>query len=130
MVFKKFKVNNFFKIIQLIFLFTFPVITLADDIKGSGWFAMDEDGDKKIILFEKDGSFTYLNVSMKSGNEGNVYSDDRDTWKEENSNLVLSFTDGYKICSLKPVDWSKEMMSGTCINKQGNVETMQLRLIK
>ena len=130
MVFKKFKVNNFFKIIQLIFLFTFPVITLADDIKGSGWFALDEDGDKKIILFEKDGSFTYLNVSMKSGNEGYVYSDDRDTWKEENSNLVLSFTDGYKICSLKPVDWSKEMMSGTCINKQGNVETMQLRLIK
>ena len=130
MVLKKIKVNNFFKIIQLIFLFTFPVITLADDIKGSGWSSIDEDGDKKIILFEKDGSFTYLNVSMKSGNEGNVYSDDRDTWKEENNNLVLSFTDGYKICSLKPIDWSKEMMSGTCINKKVNVETMQLRLIK
>ena len=130
MVLKKIKVNNFFKIIQLIFLFTFPVITLADDIKGSGWSSIDEDGDKKIILFEKDGSFTYLNVSMKSGNEGNVYSDDRDTWKEENNNLVLSFTDGYKICSLKPIDWSKEMVSGTYINKKGNVETMQLRLIK
>ena len=130
MVLKEFKVNNFFKIIQLIFLFTFPVITLADDIKGSGWSSIDEDGDKKIILFEKDGSFTYLNVSMKSGNEGNVYSDDRDTWKEENNKLVLSFTDGYKLCSLKPIDWSKEMMSGTCINKKGNVETMQLRLIK
>ena len=130
MVLKKIKVNNFFKIIQLIFLFTFPVITLADDIKGSGWSSIDEDGDKKIILFEKDGSFTYLNVSMKSGNEGNVYSDHRDTWKEENNNLVLSFTDGYKICSLKPIDWSKEMMSGTCINKKGNVETIQLRLIK
>ena len=130
MVLKKFKVNNFFKIIQLIFLLTFPVITLADDIKGSGWFAIDEDGDKRIILFEKDGSFTYLNVSMNSGNEGNVYSDDRDTWKEENNNLVLSFTDGYKICSLKPIDWSKEIMSGTCINKKGYVETMKLRLIK
>ena len=67
---------------------------------------------------------------MKSGNEGNVYSDARDTWKEENNNLVLSLTDGYKICSLKPIDCSKEMMSGTCINKKGNVETMQLRLIK
>jgi len=130
MVFKKIQVNTFLKIIQLIFIFTFPVITLADEIKGNGWFAIDEDGDKKIILFEKDGSFTYLNVSMKSGNEGNVYSDDRDTWKEENNNLVLSFTDGYKICSLKPIDWPKKMMSGTCINKKGNVETMQLRLIK
>ena len=130
MVFKKFKVNNFFKIIYFIFLFTFPVITLANGMKGSGWFAIDEDGDKKIILFEKDGSFTYLNISNKSGNEGNVYSDYRDTWKEENNNLVLSFTDGYKICSLKPIDWSKEMMGGTCINKKGKVETMQLRLIK
>ena len=51
MVPKKFKVNNFFKIIQLIFLFTFPVIMLADDIKGSGWFSIDEDGDKKNYTF-------------------------------------------------------------------------------
>ena len=51
MVLKKFNVNNFFKIIQLIFLFTFPVITLADDIKGSGWFSIDEDGDKKNYTF-------------------------------------------------------------------------------
>ena len=130
MVFKKFKVNNFFKIIQLIFIFTFPVITLANHIKGSGWFAIEEDGDKKIILLEKDGSFTYLNVVSQSGNEGNVYSDNRDTWKEDNNNLILSFTDGFKICSLKSFDWSEEIMSGTCINKNGLVETMQLRQIK
>ena len=53
MVLKKFKVNNFFKIIQLIFLFNFPVITFADDIKGSGWSSIDEDGDKKNYTFWK-----------------------------------------------------------------------------
>ena len=53
MVLKKIKVNNFFKIIQLIFLFTFPVITLADDIKGSGWSSIDEDGDKKLYFLKK-----------------------------------------------------------------------------
>ena len=130
MILKKIQANNFLKIIQLILIFTFPVITLANDIKGSGWFATEEDGDKKIILLEKDGSFTYLNVISQSGNEGNVFSDNRDTWKEENNNLILSFTDGYKICSLQTFNWSEEMMSGTCINKKGLVETMQLRLIR
>ena len=130
MVSKKNQLTNFLKIIQLIFIFTFPVITLADEIKGSGWLATEEDGDKKIILFEKDGSFTYLNVISQSGNEGNLYSDNRDTWKEENNNLILSFTDGYKICSLQTLNWSEEMMSGTCINKKGLVEKMQLRFIR
>jgi len=131
MIFKKVKVKKFLKIIPFLFLFFSPVITLADEIKGSGWFATDKDGDKKIILFDKDGSFTYLNVISHSGNEGRVFSGVRNTWKEEENNkLILSFNDGYKLCSLIREDWSREIINGSCINKVGNFEYMQLRLIK
>ena len=131
MIFKKVKVKNFLKIIPFLFLFFSPVITLADEIKGSGWFATEKDGDKKIILFDKDGSFTFLNVISQSGNEGRVFSGVRNTWKEEENNkLILSFNDGYKLCSLIREDWSREIINGSCINKAGNFDYMQLRLIK
>ena len=127
-IYKYFK--NLLKIITLLFLFNYSYYGLAEEIGGNGWYATYEDGDKKIILFEKDGSFTYLNVSQLSGNEGNVYGDDNETWKEVNNKLILSFNDGYRICSLIREKWSREIMNGSCINKQGHSGNMQLRLIK
>ena len=107
MILKKVKVKNFLKIIPFLFLFISPVITIAEERKGNGWFATDKDGDKKIILFDKDGSFTYLNVISHSGNEGRVFGGVKNTWKEENNKLILSFNDGYKLCSLIREDWSR-----------------------
>ena len=122
--------KNLTKIISLFSFALFPVTTFADEIAGSGWFAVYGDGDKKIILFEKDGTFTYLNVIHDSGNQGKVYSDNRDTWEGDKNKLFLSFTDGYRLCSLKRNTWSGSTMSGSCINKTGYKDDINVKLIE
>ncbi len=119
-------------------LLTFSLTAFAFDFQGSGWLVKEEDGDKKIILFEKDGSFTYLNIISISGNEGRVFGDSRDTWKKNKNKLVISFTDGYKICSVKKssrsnlfnkITLDRKIMQGSCINKVGKAEKIKLELI-
>ena len=99
----------------------------GSELGGTGWFAKDVNGDKRIILLEKDGTFTYLNVTSISGNEGEVWGDDKDTWEINNDLLILSYTNGYRICSFKKTHFNS--MSGNCINKRGNVDKVQLSLI-
>ena len=130
--------KRFIKIISLLSFLTFPLTCFAFDFEGSGWLVKEEDGDKKIILFEKDGSFTYLNVISLSGNQGRVFGDSRDTWEKNENTLVISFTDGYKICSAKrsvkfnlfgKIFSSNQLMKGSCINKVGKAEKIKLKLI-
>ncbi len=118
------------RFIGLLFFLALPSITFASDIEGKGWIASYLDGSKQIILFEKDNTFTYLNIYSPSGGQGEVYSDDQDTWKlTENKNLlVLSFTNGYMLCSVRKENW--KIMTGDCINKQGFVERVNLKLIE
>ena len=67
-------------------------------VENTKWRVYDNDGDQKIIIFESDGYFKYTNVKSSSGNEGNTFGDNKDTWKIIDDNLVLiSFTDGYQI---------------------------------
>ena len=121
--------KNLIKIISLFSFTLFPVTTFANEIAGSGYFAVFGDGDKHIILFEKDGTFTYLNV-ITSVNQGKVYSDNRDTWEGDKNKLFLSFTDGYLLCSLNRNSWSKSTMSGSCINKKGYKDDIKVKLIE
>ena len=134
-LFKKLKViklfmNNFFKFISFYFLFTSSVAALSNEIKGSAWRGIQNDGDKIIFLFDKNGTFSYLNVISISGNQGRVFGDDSETWSVENNKLVISFNNGYAVCSLDRKKWTPESMQGTCINKKGKVEKIQLKLIK
>ena len=99
----------------------------GDELGGTAWFSEQDDGDKEIILLEKDGTFTRFNVISHTGNEGQVFSDDKDTWEINNDLLVLSYTNGYRICSFKKIH--SNSMLGDCINKKGNVDKVQLNLI-
>ena len=112
------------------FLFTSSVAALSHEIKGSAWRGIEDDGDNIIFLFDKNGTFSYLNVISISGNQGRVFGDDSETWSVENNKLVISFNNGYAVCSLDRKKWNPESMQGTCINKIGKVEEIQLKLIK
>ena len=61
------------RVIFLTLIIFLPFTVFGKDIRGSGWIFYEGDVDKKIILFEKDGTFTYLNVVNLSGGEGEVY---------------------------------------------------------
>ena len=118
----------------LIFLLSFglliaPSIVFGEGIDGTGWVFNEGNVDKKIILFESDGTFTYLNEVNSSGNEGRVFSKDTDTWTIEGNTVVLSFSNGYRIVSLIINDRG-DRMTGTSINITGLVEKVNGRLIK
>ena len=112
------------RVLLLVLIIFLPFTVFGKDIQGSGWLFYDGEVDKRIILFEKDGTFTYLNLVMVSGNEGEVYSESDETWFIDEDKVVLSFTDGYYICSLT-LNRLKDRMSGTCINKKGLVEQVR-----
>ena len=122
--------QNFLKFISLYFLFTSSCAALSSEIKGTAWSGIESDGDKIIFLFDKNGTFSYLNVISISGNQGRVFGDENETWKLEDNKLVISFNNGYKFCSLDIKKWNPESMKGTCINKKGKIEEIQLKLIK
>ena len=105
----------------ILLLISLPSIVFGEDISGTGWIFYEDDNDKKIILFEKNGTFTYLNVVASSGSEGKVYSDEDETWTVNGDTVVLIYNNGYKTCSLT-INSRKDWMSGTCINKTGLVE--------
>ena len=88
----------------------------ANELSGKGWLFEDGIGGKKIILFEKDNTFTYLNIVSKD-NEGNLYSQDSHTYFIEGDKVFISYTDGYRLCSLTLN--GKNNMYGVCINKKG-----------
>ena len=112
-------------LLVLIFL---PYFVFGEDISGTGWIFQENDGDKKIALFEKDGTFTYLQLVGWSGNEGAVFSDDYDTYSVDGDRVVKSYSNGYRICSLT-INSKKDRMSGTCINKTGLIVQTTGKLI-
>ena len=99
------------------------------DIVGTGWVLYEDDGHKKIVLFEKDGTFTYQNMISPSGNEGNVYSGESDTWTINGDVVVLSFTNGFQLVSLT-INNIGDLMTGTSINELGEVKKVKGRLIE
>ena len=117
------------RVIFIVLIIFSPFTVFGKDILGSGWIFYEGDVDKKILLFEKDGTFTYLNVVSSSGNEGEVYSEPHNTWTINGDRVVISYTDGYKICSLT-TNSRKNKMSGTCINKTGLVEQLTGQIIE
>jgi hypothetical protein len=117
------------RVIFLVLIIFLPLTVFGKDIRGSGWIFYEGDVDKIIILFEKDGTFTNLRGRSITGNEGEVFSGSDDTWTIDGDRVVISFTNGYRICSLI-LNKSKDRMSGTCINKVGLVEEIRGKLIE
>ena len=122
--------KRFFKFLSLFYLLTTSVLTLANDISGTGWIGREDDGDKTIYLFEKDGTFTYLGVISITGNEGYVYGDDNETWRFVKDILVISHNDGYRTCSLRRDQSNLDRMRGSCSNVKGQVNQIELFLIR
>jgi hypothetical protein len=117
------------RVLLLVLIIFLPFTVFGKDISGSGWVFYEDDLDKKVIFFKKDGTFTYLNLVSVSGNEGKVFSGLDETWTINGDKVVFSFSDGYRLCSLT-LNGSKDSMSGTCINKKGKVEQIRGRLIE
>lgn len=116
------------RLVLLILLVIFPVIASANDLSGTAWFFDEDDGVKTLMLFENDLTFSYLNVVSRF-NQGEVFHEDIDTYTVTGDRVVVSFTDGYRICSLT-LNSAGNRMSGTCINKKGEVNEITARLIE
>ena len=117
------------KRILFIILITIPFLGFSQDISGTGWKIYDEDGDRRIIFFEDDGTFTYLNVTT-SWNEGSVYGNDDETWEVKDGNkIVLLLNDGYKIMT-GTINRTGDYISGTLINREGITDSWTGELIK
>ena len=117
------------KRILFILLLTIPFIGFGQNLNGTGWKISENDGDQKIIIFENDGTFSYLNVKMDSPNEGKLYNDITDTWELKQSTIIISFTDGFLIKSGK-INKTGDYMWGTWVNQKKNSGTWSGELIK
>jgi len=115
---------RFLLLVLVIFL---PYTVFGKDIPGTGW-VIDHEEEKLIVLFETDNTFTYLNYITSLG-EGIVHSDSLDTWTINGDKVIMSYTNGYRICSLI-LNKSKDKMIGTCVNKEGIVQQSKGQLIE
>ena len=113
----------------IVLLISLPSLVFGKDIVGTGWVLYEDDGHKRIVLFEKDGTFTYQNIISPSGNEGEVWSDEGDTWTINGDMVVMSFTNGFLLVSLT-INNRGDIMTGTSINKLGRVTKVNGRLIE
>ena len=107
----------------LLLLMIVPFIGFGQDIGGTGWKIYEEDGTRKIILFEKDGTFTYMESQKQ------LYSDDTETWKLNGDKIIILYSDGYRILS-GTINRERDYISGTSINREGYSESWYGELIK
>jgi len=111
----------------LLILF-FPLKVSGTVIGGTGWFFEEDNGDKKIILFNNNNTFTYLNVSISTGITGSIYSGDNFEWNYQENGVFLSYNNNFQVCSLDLK--SSSFMSGTCITElRGKVTKINGKLI-
>tara|TARA_Y100000768_G_C23905151_1_gene647158 strand:+ start:180 stop:560 length:381 start_codon:yes stop_codon:yes gene_type:complete len=107
------------KSLLLMMIIFFPVTVFGQGVFGTGWILESEYTSKYIILFEKDGTFTYLNISYPDLLEGmvDVENDDNHIYSVEDGNrITISFNGGFMTCSLE-ISSSKDEMSGRCVNQ-------------
>jgi len=117
------------KKILFILLLTLQFVGFSQDISGTGWRLSYENGDKTIVLLEKDNTVTYLDVVHVSGNEGNVFGDEDDTWTFDGKNLVILFNNGYQIVSGE-INQNGDVINGSMMNKKGLSRSVRLELIQ
>ena len=90
-------------------------------IGGTGWKFENSAGAKRIILFDSDLTFKYLDlVSWADVNQkGEIWGDDNETWSiNEDNKFVMLFNDGYMVYSGE-INESQNQISGTFMNNQG-----------
>jgi len=110
-------------------LLAIPLLGFGQNIGGTGWKLSQNDGVKKIIILELDHTFTYLNVKIDQWNERFLYSDATETWRLEGDNIIISFSDGFKVHSGK-INRDKDYIWGTWVNEKDDSGTWSAELIK
>tara|TARA_B100000767_G_C19542875_1_gene441550 strand:- start:343 stop:693 length:351 start_codon:yes stop_codon:yes gene_type:complete len=115
------------RVLLLIILFS-PLTVLGEEIDGSGWVFEENDGDKKIILFDPDKTFTYINITSSSGNSGRTFSGTRFQWSFDGTTVVLNFNNNFRLCSLNLK--GSDTMIGTCVNEKGVADSIKGKLIE
>jgi len=120
--------NKIRLLFYIIIFSTTPSLVFGSNFEGTVWLTYEGDGGKKIIILEDDKTFTYFNIYNPSGNTHKVFGDNSDTWKIVDEKLVISYNDGFKICSIKVSNSAK--MNGNCINKNGYVDQIEMQLIE
>ena len=117
------------KLITSLFLITVSIVGFGQDLRGTGWKLSQSNDVQKIIIFEKDQSFSYLNVKIEQANEGEFYDDEVDTWKMEKDSVFISFVNGYKLHT-GILNKDRDFMSGSWVNKKDSSGTWSAELIK
>ena len=115
------------RVLLIIILFS-PLTVLGEEIDGSGWVFEENDGDKKIILFDPDKTFTYINIKTSYGNSGKTFSGTGFQWSFDGTTVVLNFNNNYRLCSLNLK--GSDTMIGTCVNEKGVVNSIKGKLIE
>ena len=111
-----------YKILFSILIFV-SFLGYGQDISGTGWKIYDDDGDRRIVLFEEDGTFTFMRTQSV------VWSDSDDTWKLDGDKITMLYSDGYRILS-GTINKERDYMSGTSINREGYTDNWYGTLIK
>ena len=130
--FGKWGLFRIMKSLLLSLIIILPLTVFGQGVGGTGWILEGEYSSKHIILFERDGTFTYLDISFPDlfgdqidieNNNNNIYS------IEDDDRITISFNSGFLICSLE-INSSQDKMYGRCVNqtsiknKSGTWETV------
>jgi len=111
-----------------IILLTLPFLGFSQDISGTGWKIYEDDGTQRIIIFENDGTFSFLNVKGHENVEF-FFSGLTDTWMLNDGNIIISFTDGFMVMS-GTINGTGDYMSGTWVSKKNSSGNWSGELIK
>ena len=114
---------------RALLLFLIPFIGFGQNLKGTGLKLSYDNGDKTIVLLEKDNTVTYLEVVHGSGNDGNVFGSEDDSWTFDGKNLVILFNNGYQIVSGE-INQNGDVINGSMMNKKGLSRSVRLELIQ
>ena len=117
--FGKWGLFRIMKSLLLSLIIILPLTVFGQGVSGTGWILEGEYSSKHIILFERDGTFTYLDISFPDlfGDKVNIENNNNNIYSiEDDDRITISFNGGFLICSLE-INSSQDKMYGRCVNQ-------------
>jgi len=67
-----------------------------ENVLGTNWRVVDDDGDIIVLNFNSNGRCTYFKELSRSGNQGKIFNNCR--WTQNDSVLAYNFNNHFKSC--------------------------------